>query len=110
MYAFNPEGGHKAGLRRRLLSQALGSRPDQPFPLWREQPQNSRDQPYGSAELQCNQSQSRPLVSSERNSSERKRCRQFERKEAVRQLLGELSLDRLAANLREGTHARDPTL
>jgi len=42
-----PEGGHKAGLRRRLLSQALGSRPDQPFPLWREQPQNSRDQEQG---------------------------------------------------------------
>ena len=28
-------------------SAVLGSRPDEPFPLWREQPQNGRDQEQG---------------------------------------------------------------
>jgi len=42
------QGRHyTAGISSRVGSAVLGSRPDEPFPLWREQPQNGRDQEQG---------------------------------------------------------------
>src|SRR5262249_55712935 len=34
-------------LRKPLASPISGGRPDEPFPLWREQPQDGRDQEQG---------------------------------------------------------------
>ena len=42
------QGRHyTACISSRVASAVLGSRPDEPFPLWREQPQNGRDQEQG---------------------------------------------------------------
>ncbi len=42
------QGRHyTAGISSCVASAVLGSRPDEPFPLWREQPQNGRDQEQG---------------------------------------------------------------